>query len=227
MRLRDLNWMDVERYLEGDDRIILITGATQQHAYLSLLTDILIPEKIADWVAEREGVLIAPPLNYGVSGLFAGYPGTISLSEETFAIVLTEVVNSLMQQGFNRFLVINGHSGNLMPPGLDDMMFEGLLRLTWYDWWRSEAARAFEDAHGQRIEHANWGENFPFNRVGPVPEGSKPNVNPADLEGGTPVREVLGDGSFGGRYAVEDAVVLQLFYAVADEVAQLVRALND
>ena len=42
MRFQDLNWMDVERYLETDNRIMLITGATEQHAYLSLLTDIRI-----------------------------------------------------------------------------------------------------------------------------------------------------------------------------------------
>ena len=65
MRLQDLNWMDVEQYLERDNRIILITGATEQHAYLSLMTDILIPSRIALAVAEQEGVLVAPPLNFG------------------------------------------------------------------------------------------------------------------------------------------------------------------
>jgi creatinine amidohydrolase len=70
MRLEDMNWMDVEKYLEEDDRIILITGATEQHAYLSLLTDIIIPSKIAAAVAEREKVIIAPSLNFGYSRYF-------------------------------------------------------------------------------------------------------------------------------------------------------------
>jgi creatinine amidohydrolase len=43
MRLEDLNWMDVEKYLAQDDRLILVLGACEQHAYLSLLTDIKIP----------------------------------------------------------------------------------------------------------------------------------------------------------------------------------------
>jgi len=38
MRLEDLNWMDVEKYLQQEDRLMLVTGATEQHAYLSLLT---------------------------------------------------------------------------------------------------------------------------------------------------------------------------------------------
>ena len=38
MLLEDLNWMDVENYLKQDDRIILVTGACEQHSYLSLLS---------------------------------------------------------------------------------------------------------------------------------------------------------------------------------------------
>ena len=29
MRFEELNWMDVERYLEQDDRLILVTGACE------------------------------------------------------------------------------------------------------------------------------------------------------------------------------------------------------
>ena len=43
MRFEDLNWMDVEEYLEQDDRLMIVVGATEQHAYLSLLTDTKIP----------------------------------------------------------------------------------------------------------------------------------------------------------------------------------------
>lgn len=77
MRLQDLNWMDVERYLQNDCRIILITGATEQHAYLSLATDILIPSRIALAVVEREPVLVAPPFNFGVSEHFADFPARL------------------------------------------------------------------------------------------------------------------------------------------------------
>src|SRR5215207_8169342 len=100
MHFEDLNWMDVEHYLARDTRIILITGATEQHAYLSLFTDILIPSKIALAAAEREHVLIAPPLNFGLSTQFSEFPGTISLSQLTFETVLFEIVQSLFHQGF-------------------------------------------------------------------------------------------------------------------------------
>ena len=166
MRFEDLNWMDVERYLQQDNRIILVTGTTRQHAYLSLSTDVLIPTKLALAVAEEEHVLVAPPLHFGSgSYLFAGFPGTINVSLQTFQTLLNEIVESLMHQGFSRFYVFNGHSGNELPSRLEDLQLEGLIRVVWHDWWRGEAMRAFEERYGLRMEHANWAEKFPFTRV--------------------------------------------------------------
>jgi creatinine amidohydrolase len=225
MRLEDLNWMDVEEYLKTDDRIILITGATEQHAYLSLLTDILAPCKIALAVAEREKVLIAPPLNFGISEMFATYPGTISVSQNTFDTILTEIVQGLLYQGFAGFFVLNGHGGNSLPAALDDMRMEGHARIAWHDWWHSPAVQGIESKFNLRLEHANWGENFPFTRVTEVPTGVKPLVNLGYLDDGRTLREVLGDGCFGGPYQVDDTLMQDLFERVVDEVVGLVRAL--
>lgn len=226
MRLEDLNWMDVERYLETDDRIILITGATEQHAYLSLFTDILIPSRLALAVAEREKVLIAPPLNFGFSRMFTEFPGTISITRHTFDLVLLEVFECLLHQGFRRFLIMNGHGGNRLPERLGDFLEEDAIRIIWHDWWRGQAARDFAAAQGLQIDHANWGENFPFNRVAESPGGEKTPVDLTDLEADQPARFALGDGSFGGPYQVSDALMGELFARVVDETAALVRELR-
>ncbi|NWG16164.1 MAG: creatininase family protein [Chloroflexi bacterium] len=225
MRFEDFNWMDIERYLEQDDRVILITGSTEQHAYLSLLTDILIPTRIALAVAERERVVIAPPLNFGVSELFVDFPGTISLSRATFEAVLSEITDGLLHHGFRRFFVLNGHGGNQMPTHLNDLQLEGLARVEWYDWWREGAVRAFEAEHGLQVNHANWGENFPFNRVADSPTNDKPAVMLPDIQGGRTPREVLGDGSFGGPYQADDSLMQALFERVVDEAAERLRAM--
>jgi creatinine amidohydrolase len=34
MRMHDANWMQIERYLEGDDRVVMPLGSTEQHGYL-------------------------------------------------------------------------------------------------------------------------------------------------------------------------------------------------
>ena len=52
MNFAELNWMQVEAYLAEDDRLIVLIGATEQHGYLSLLTDILIPQTLAEAASE-------------------------------------------------------------------------------------------------------------------------------------------------------------------------------
>src|SRR5689334_6850757 len=112
MNLEDLNWMDVEKYLKSDDRLIVVTGACEQHGYLSLLTAIKIPLAVATAASRRTGVLVAPPLNFGISPYFATYPGTITLRAQTFLAVVEDVVRSVYAQGFRRLLFANGHGGN-------------------------------------------------------------------------------------------------------------------
>ncbi|MBI5667739.1 MAG: creatininase family protein [Chloroflexi bacterium] len=225
MRFEDYNWMDIEHYLEHDDRVILVTGATEQHAYLSLLTDILIPSRLALAAAEREHVLIAPPLNFGVSEMFVEFPGTISLSQATFDAVLSEIVEGLLHHGFRRFFILNGHGGNRMPPHLDDLQREGAARVVWYDWWREQAVHHFETLYNLQINHANWGENFPFNRVAESPTTDKAPVDMNALQSGHSARDVLGDGNFGGPYQVSDTLMNELFMRVVDEVCALLRAI--
>jgi len=227
MLLQDMNWMDVERYLEQDNRIILVTGATEQHAYLSLFTDILIPSRLAFAAAERENVIIAPPFPYGVSELFMEFPGTISISQPTFDALLNDAVDSLMLQGFTRFFVLNGHGGNKFPARLNELHMEGLARITWYDWWRSDAVRAFEQEFGLEMGHANWGENFHFNRITESPTDAKPPVNLDLLNESTSARDVIGDGSFGGEYQVADDLMHILFDRVVEEATGIVTAMKD
>src|SRR5690606_24940567 len=54
-----------------------------------------------------------PPMPWGVSFHHMNFPGTISLSHDTFIQVLVEVMASLHHHGFERFLIVNGHGGNV------------------------------------------------------------------------------------------------------------------
>ncbi len=91
MRLEDLNWMDVESYLQRDDRLMLVTGAAEQHGYLSLLTDIKIPLALADAASQKTDALAAPPLNFGCSPYFLACPGAFSLRASTLMDVAEDL----------------------------------------------------------------------------------------------------------------------------------------
>jgi len=223
MRLSDLNWFDVQSYLDNDDRIMLVMGSCEQHAYLSLLTDIKIPLALADAASQQGGVLVAPPLNFGASPYFLAYPGTISLRIATLLDVAEDIIRSLYGQGFRQILVLNGHGGNDPARGRFYELASELsdLRIRWYAWWQSHSVEAICQKHELKPSHANWLEAFPFTRVAKLPQ--EPKVPPfiPGLMGAQEARQVYGDGSFGGPYQVEDAIMEEIFMACVADVIHL------
>ena len=225
MRIEDLNWMDVEAYLKHENRLILVLGATEQHGYLSLLTDIRIPMALADSASHSSGVLIAPPLNFGCSPYFLAYPGTFSLRVSTLLAVVEDLVRSAYQAGFRRILILNGHGGNSPARTQLTEAANSLpeIQLRWYDWWLSHSVEVVALKHGIKPSHANWLEAFPFTVVSDLPEAAKlPPSVPGIMDSKT-AREVYGDGSFGGPYKANNEVMDELFAACLDDILQLLK----
>ena len=225
MRLEDLNWMDVEEYLKHEDRLMLVLGATEQHGYLSLLTDIKIPIALADSASQQTGVLVAPPLNFGCSPYFLSYPGTISLRVTTLIAAVEDLVRSAYGAGFRRILILNGHGGN-SPSRTQLAEIAGSMpgiQLRWYDWWLSHSVEQVSEKHAIKPTHANWLEAFPFTIVGDMPAQPKvPPSVPGIMDAKT-ARSVYGDGSFGGPYLASDDVMHELYAAVLADVLQLLK----
>ena len=229
-RIRDCNWMQVAEYLERDDRIVLPLGSTEQHGYLSLETDNILAERVSAEAAEPLGVLVLPAVPYGLTPSFAAFPGSPTLRLETFVAVLRDLLDSLYGQGFRRFLLVNGHGGNL--PG-------GSLGREWaathpdaqalfHSWWSSDRVQAAAREIDPEPSHANWFENFPWTRLAGVelPEGRKSPLDQAAyrVAGPAQVRELLGDGVFEGAYERPDEQVEQVWHTGVEEVRELLES---
>lgn len=220
MRLEELNWMDVEEYLKHENRIMLVLGACEQHGYLSLLSDVKIPLALADAASQRSGVMIAPPLNFGISPYFLTYPGTISLRVTTFLDVVEDIVRSLYGQGFRRFMVLNGHGGNDPVRGRLIEVANQLpeAKMFWYAWWSSHSVEAAAMKHGLKSYHAGWIENFPFTRVADLPDGEKVPPSYQGILNAADFRRTFGDGVFGGPYQVDPAISDEIFATALEDV---------
>lgn len=157
MRIDEMNWFSVEQYLKSDDRLMLVTGACEQHGYLSLLTDAKIPLALAEAASEKTGVLVAPVINFGSLPYFLAYPGTISLRITTLLAVVEDIIRSVYRQGFRRILVLNGHGGNTPVSGLMNELANQMpdLKMNFYSWWMSCAVEAVSQRHGLEPNHAN------------------------------------------------------------------------
>ena len=107
--------MQLEDYLQRDDRIVLPIASTEQHAYLSLATDNILAERVSVEAAEPLGVPVLPVLPYGITPRFAAYPGSPTLRVETFIAVVTDLLDSLSGQGFGRILIVTATAGTHRP----------------------------------------------------------------------------------------------------------------
>lgn len=162
--LEELGWPDVEEYLRTDDRLILVVGSTEQHGrHMTFASDVWQPWAIALRLSERTGVLVAPPINYGMSLHHLGFPGSLSLRPDTLSQVVMDLLDSAYQHGFRRVLVLNGHGGNIAALGV--ALAEVLNELHGLDvrvrqWWHEPEVKTVlaEAFPGQPMAHADQGE---------------------------------------------------------------------
>jgi len=225
MRLEDLNWFDVQSYLQHDDRLMLVLGSCEQHGYLSLLSDVKIPLALADAASQQTQALVAPPLNFGSSPYFMGYPGTLSLRLSTLLDLVEDLVRSAYRHGFRRLLVLNGHGGNDAARSRLYELASELpgLRLAWYAWWQSHSVQEVAQRHGLKPAHANWLEAFSFTQVSELPQGEKAPPRVPGLLGAAEARQVYGDGVFGGPYQAEAAILQEVFDAALQDILVLLK----
>ncbi len=230
MLVGEMNWMQVEEYLKEDDRAVVPLGSTEQHGYLSLLVDTLIPERLAREAAGPPGIPVFPVMPYGIAPYFSAFPGTITLRMETYVAFIRDLLDSLSRSGFRRIVLMNGHGGN--SPG-------GSLALEWmadhpqhqvklHNWWTAPRTRAKIEEIDPVASHASWMENFPWTRLADValPSEQKPLIDTALKSVLDPkaFKEMVGDGNYGGHYQRPDEEMMAIWdVAVAEARAALER----
>lgn len=223
MRICEMNWKQVEEYLETDDRCVLPIGSTEQHGRLSLCVDAILAERIAIEAAEPLGVPVYPVMPFGCAPYFSAFPGSISLKVETLLAVVRDMIDSMFSSGFRRVLIVNGHGGNAAVENLcHELLAEKPeMAIRFHSWWIGARVQAKAKEIAPNPSHANWFENFPWTRLAGVslPSDPKPIVDIADLKQSGParVRELLGDGCFGGAYSQNDTDMADLWAVGIEE----------
>ena len=111
-RMSEISW---ERFRElvpaTIDLALVPVGTVEAHGAIPLGTDTIIPEKLALDLAPRFAALIAPSIAYGVTNSLLPYPGSTTVTSATFRAYLFEACAGLVDAGFRRIVLINGHGG--------------------------------------------------------------------------------------------------------------------
>lgn len=227
MHIADLNWMQVEEYLRHDDRAVLPLGSTEQHSYLRLTVDCILPERVAADAAMPLGVPVFPVVPYGVTPYFREFPGSVSLRVETHLRVVGDILDSLSHSGFRRILIVNGHGGNnaVQPFAQEWAADHPQCRVVFHNWWNAPRTWAKVQEIDPVASHGSWMENFPWTRLPGVamPDGGRPMSDLGRVRALSPVavREYLGDGNFGGQYQRSDDEMEALWRVAVEETRAL------
>jgi len=227
MRILEMNWMQVEAYLKGDDRCVLPIGSVEQHAHLSLGVDAILSEKVGADAAEPLGVPVYPAIPFGITPYFSAYPGTITLRVATAVALARDVLDSLRRSGFRRVMIVNGHGGNAPVGALAQewVADHPEMRVKFHNWWNAPRTWAKVQAIDPLASHASWMENFPWTRVPNVafPDERRPMVDLDRLKVANPAeaRALLGDGNFGGYHRRPDEEMLALWEVAVAETRDL------
>lgn len=230
MRVSAMNWMQVEEYVKRDDRAVVPIGSTEQHAYLSLATDSILAERVAAEAAEPLGVAVFPAIAYGITPSFCAFPGTMSLRIETLLAIVRDLLDGLAEHGFKRVLIVNGHGGNAPARSFcaEWMAAHAGVSVRFHDWWSAPKVMAKVREIDAVASHASWMENFPWTRIEGVtpPAVQKPMLDLARMSGLGPkaVRELIGDGNFGGRYQRGDSDMNAIWRVAVEETRELIAA---
>lgn len=123
--LAHMTWKEIEAAYQENPVIFVPMGSMEEHGPHVPVGDFLSAYQIAKRAAEESGNYCLPPLPFGYSEFFRGFPGTISLAPSTVHDVIRDICISLIEHGVERIILVSGHYGNA--PILD-MLARELMR---------------------------------------------------------------------------------------------------
>jgi len=104
-----LSWPELERRVKAGAVVVLPVGAAcKEHGpHLPMNTDFLQAEWLAAALVQRTEVLVWPTVTYGYYPAFTDYPGSVSLTRETFQRMVQEILTEIQRAGVHAVLILN------------------------------------------------------------------------------------------------------------------------
>ena len=126
MKFQEMTAPELGRVSRGETVVLAPVAACEQHSrHLPTFTDTILVTAVGEGAEARlpRQVLLLPTLWFGASSHHLSLGGTLSAEVDTHTAMLGDLLTSLLEDRFNRILVLNGHGGNI------DTMHVALRRL--------------------------------------------------------------------------------------------------
>jgi creatinine amidohydrolase len=148
MRFHDLTWPLLRQVPRATTLVVAPIAACEQHSrHLPTFTDTLLVTAVAEGVEQRlpERVLLLPTQWFGASAHHLRFGATLSAEVDTHIDMLCDLLRPLLDDGYRRLLLLNGHGGNV------DTMQVALRRLQTRYTDRQLTAASYWDLAAQEL----------------------------------------------------------------------------
>lgn len=151
-KLSETNYGEVQK--RRFEVAVLPLGATEPHnLHLPYGTDMYeadtVGEKICEAATERGArVLLLPTIPYGTETNQMAFPLAMNVDPSTLFAFVTDLVESLVQHGIHKVLLLNSHGGNDMKPLLRELHGRTPAKLFLCNWYK-----VLSDVYGEIFDH--------------------------------------------------------------------------
>lgn len=171
-----INWMEFAEVVPDQiETVLLPVGTLEPHGVIPNGSDNLAPEAMAQAVAEEVNAMIAPTLNYGVTGSLAAYPGAFAISEKSYHGFVSDIVRGMAKNKFKNIIILNGHGGPqtaILNRVAGELSQELKVRIMVINWWSIASDDTFA-VFGENGGHAGNNETGYVQAI--VPEHIHPD----------------------------------------------------
>lgn len=118
MRLAEMTAPEIRALNREQTLVVAPIAACEQHSrHLPVFTDSILCGAVAEGLeSARPGqTLLLPVLWMGASEHHLPFGGTLTATLPTYEAMLVELLTPLLNDGFRRVLLLNGHGGNIDP----------------------------------------------------------------------------------------------------------------
>lgn len=116
MKFHEMSWPLLRKVPRDRSLVVAPIAACEQHSrHLATFTDTILVTAVAEGVEKRlpEQVLLLPTQWFGASAHHLRFGATLSADVDTHVAMLGDLLEPLLDDGYQRVLILNGHGGNI------------------------------------------------------------------------------------------------------------------
>ena len=118
--LHEMSWIEIKEIANEKTVVILPTSSIEQHGpHLPIGTDSYIGyelcKRLGKSLVGKIPFVIAPPMVFGASSHHIDFPGTMSVTTNTYLALIQDLCHCLIGHGFKKIILLNSHGGNTAP----------------------------------------------------------------------------------------------------------------